>query len=285
MLRLLIFSYPGRLLLGAYGRCLLLPALILGLCCSPVFAAEAENVEKVLYTLGFSVLLQEVPETLLNAINQRRKETGVLNAALHQRLKKKVNQLYAADGLLADMSASLAQKVSEQELGTLQNLLATEQAQKLFKLRAQASTDEGLEKIRQMARSHEDKPLGKNRLTLLDSLDNATADTEFFIAAQVLSIYTIKRVFDTLQKKPQDKPEAENALMNMFYQQLHRPSKFTTTMTYRYAFRDVADQELMEFIQIYRFVTLQAFLRVAMEALQQQMQNRMDKLVGDMEKF
>ncbi len=248
--------------------------LLASLCWSGYAVADtATDVRWLLQQLAVDHLLRDVPEILQDSIAQRRKEIG-LDSDEYARVKALYEQVYAPDGILDDMTQALAGKFREQDLRTLKNLLTTDEARKMITLRGAASSATGMQAVRELARSHQDNPLSKERQTLLESFDTQAADTEFFIAVQALAVYSIMRGFDTLSDKPEGMDDSEDSMLQMIYEQLERPSRFTVAMTLRYTFRDLKDQEVMDFIEIYRFGPLHQFLAAVMDELRGQMLRR-----------
>ncbi len=242
-----------------------------------VYADSREDVHAIMEQLGVVRLVDDVPEILRDSIEQRRKETG-LSQDQYQRMADLYGKTYAPDDIVTALVTTLATQINAQELATLKNLLATEQARKLIGLREHAASAAGLEAIRELAKGHKDNALSKNRQTLLETFDEAAADTEFFIAAQALTVYSIMRGFNTVDEKSRDPKGDADTLLQLIYEQLQRPSRYTIAMTLRYTFRDVEDQELTDFIQVYRFAPVQNFLGRVMEGLRADMLQRVERI-------
>ena len=237
------------------------------------YAEAKDDALLILEQLGFKRLVSDVPEILQNSISQRRKETG-LSEEQYQRVLALYTKAYAPQDILDSLALAVSKKVSSQDLSTLKNLLATEQAQQLQALREQAAGEQGIAAIRELAKAHQSEPVSKNRQTLLETFDEAAADTEFFIAMQALTVYGIMRGFNTLGKNAAENNTGPDALLQLIYEQLQRPTRYTIAMTLRYTFRELDDQEVMGYVQLYRFAPLHQFLVHTMEQLRLDMLRR-----------
>lgn len=226
----------------------------------------AEPLEQILSRLGIIYLLQDVPDVLANSIEQKQKETGQLTPKQAKDLQRRYRRHYQPEALLRDIVTKVKSGVSEAEIAQVETLLNSAEGRKLVKLRKAATAKQALDEIRALAGRHKEEALSPERQQLLEALDSAAADTEFFIATQALAIYGIMHGFRQLGLQQQDTDNVD-AMLNMIYQQLHRPSRYTVFLTLRYTFREVSDKELMDFVQIYRFAPLQKLLRVSMTAM------------------
>ena len=85
---------------------------------------------------------------------------------------------------------------------------------------------------------------------------------------QALAVNAILQAMDGLKHKaPAEKEGKEGQYLNAIYQDLLRPSQYTTMMTFLYTFKDKTNEDKVEYIQIYRMRNVQWFLRKSMDAL------------------
>lgn len=255
--------------------------LVVSLFLSCGTAPAAEQVQTLMTQLGFDVLLADIPDVLANSIEQKQKETGEFTPQRARELNELYRRHYRPEQLLADIARAVEGRVSATHLQQVANLLTSKQGQKLLALQQAATSDKAFEEIRALSRRHKEEALTPERQKLLESYDNACARTEFFVAAQALAIYGIMHGFHELGLQAQDTSNVE-AMLNLIYQQLHRPSRYTVFLTLRYTFRDVSDKELMDYVQMYRFGPMQKFLQAIMAAMQEVLLERSRKVAAEL---
>jgi hypothetical protein len=166
------------------------------------------------------------------------------------------------------MRTLLGKDYDEARYAALQRLVQSSGGKRLSEIKRAALSAQATEAIRKFAKDQHDKAPGPARASLYSQLDDASADTEFLVATQALAIQSVARLANAVDAKSQDlTPEKKDLLLRTSYEQLLKPSKFTTRITYDYAFHNLPDDDLKLFIEFYRFGDMQWFLGKVMEAL------------------
>jgi hypothetical protein len=236
----------------------------------PAHADEpARNVDLsitvVMRELGMFEVVRDIPQMLADGLAQQRREAGESETeqAARTALEKSLNARFNERELMERVRAQLIKRYDASRYSTLQRLLQSPIARKALSLKKDALSESATEEIRKLARNYSEKDHDKERLALLRQLDDASGDTEFFVAAQALAIYALARV-----KQPgSDASLAVDGMLQQTYEQLIRPSRFTTTMTYLHAYRAQSVDEIGQFVDLYSFADVQWFLAGFMDAL------------------
>lgn len=237
-----------------------------------VAAEEGAKVDVVvnalLRDLAIYELLREIPQTISDGLEQRKNEHRVLPASHWEHLDTATRDYFSEAALTARVRALLAKDYDEGRFATLQRLLQSPLGKRLSASKRAALAPQASEAIRKFAKERHDKAPGPERASLYSQLDDASADTEFFVATQALAIQALVRMADAAERKNQDQePEKKDILLRASYEQLLKPSKLTTRITYDYAFQELPDDDLKLYIELYRFGNMQWFLGKVMEAL------------------
>ncbi len=216
--------------------------------------------------LGMYDTIRDIPQMLNDGLTQQRSEHPLSESEKlqQQRVTKVLTEKFSEREIMNRIRAELAKSYDSSRYATLQRLLQSPIARKVVQLKHDALSDVAIEEVRRIAREYDEKKQDKERLTILRQIDDASADTEFFVAAQALSIYVLSRM-----REPGDGGDQRGAdeLLMQSYEQLIRPSRFTTTMTYLYAFKAQSTDDLRQFLDLYSFADVQWFLAKFMDSL------------------
>ena len=222
----------------------------------------------LLRDLAIYELIREIPQTISNGLEQRQSEHSAVSANQKKRLIAITREYFTEAALAERVRMQLSKDYDEARYATLQRLVQSQVGKRLSEIKRAALATQASEAIRQYAKEQHDKAPGVERASLYLQLDDASADTEFFVATQALAIQALARLANAAEEKSQDmSPERKDLLLRSSYEQLLKPSKFTTRITYDYAFQGASDDELKLYIEFYRFGDLQWFLGKVMEAL------------------
>lgn len=253
--------------------------LILALLTSANMVSAAEQapenkklIEDLLADLGIVSYLNDIPKIMQDGLNQRqqeRQERGESSRDYIDQLSPVVKQYFSRQQILAHVSASLAQLLKEERYTTLKRLFASPRVKNLMATKESMRSVEAIEAIKNLATEHEDRNIKKYRLDLIDEFDNATAETEFFVAVQALSIESILKLSNAYSVKIDKKtlPGIKGDVLSSTYGMLLRPSKYNTMMTFRHMFRNNDDDDIKQAIAVYRQPQVQWLLQNTMVAL------------------
>lgn len=227
-----------------------------------------QAINSLLRDLAIYELIRDIPQTILDGLEQRQSEHSAASAEHKDRLAAVTREFFTEAKLATRVRALLAKDYDETRYATLQRLVQSQIGKRLSETKRAALSPQAIDAIRKFAKEQHDKAPGPERASLYSQLDDASADTEFFVATQALAIQTVMRLANAADGKNQDlSPEKNDLLLRTSYEQLLKPSKFTTRITYDYAFQSVSDDELKLYIEFYRFGDMQWFLGEVMEAL------------------
>ena len=222
----------------------------------------------LLRDLAIYELIREIPQTISDGLEQRQSEHSAVSANQKKRLIAVTREYFTEAALAARVRTHLGKDYDEARYTTLQRLVQSQVGKRVSEIKRAALATQAIEAIRKYAKEQHDKAPGLERASLYSQLDDASADTEFFVAAQALAIQALARLTHAVEVKNQDmSPENKDVLLRSSYEQLLKPSKYTTRITYDYAFQNASDDELKLYIEFYRFGDLQWFLGKVMEAV------------------
>lgn len=254
---------------------------------APVYAEEEQkNIRELLTKFGITALVGDIPITIKNGLLQKQQEKGSEKKAYLEKVSKIVTENYSSAKILDSISARLMKTKLSTEFqsaryDSIQKLLSSDSGLKLVALKEKSRSGEAVEEIKKIAVQHEDNPMEIARMQLLESFDNAAAETEFSIAAQALSIDAILKITSATEAANSNKPQSESKpdVLSSTYGLLLRPSKYTTMMTLQYMFKPISDEELKQYILIYRQKQVQWLLQNVMVALSDTMQDATNKAI------
>ncbi len=225
-------------------------------------------INALLRDLAIYEIIHDIPQTITDGLEQRRSEQAAITAKQRERLTATTSEYFTEAALAGRLRALLGKEFDEVRYATLQRLVQSQAGKRLSEIKRAALSAQATEAIRKFAKDQHDKAPGPARASLYSQLDDASADTEFLVATQALAIQSVARLANAADGKSQDlTPEKKDLLLRASYEQLLKPSKFTTRITYDYAFHDLSDDDLKLFIEFYRFGDMQWFLSKVMEAL------------------
>jgi len=257
----------------------------------PLSSASAENEQQnigaLLTKLGIAALIEDIPVTIRKGLIQKQQEKGVEQKLYIEKVSKIVTENFSSEIILNSitvrlMKTKLSAEFQKARYDSIQKLLNSQGALKLIALKEKSRSIEAVEEIKKIASQHDDNPLKKMRLQLIESFDNASAQTEFSIATQVLSIDAVLKISNATDAADKHEQSKKNQnMLSMTYELLLRPSKYSTMMTLRHTFKPVTDDELKGYILIYRQKQLQWMLQNVMAALSDTMQDATEKVVRE----
>ena len=239
----------------------------------PAMAADGDAkadlaINALLRDLAIYELIREIPQTISDGLEQRRSEHSAVPANQKERLNAIMREYFTEAALAARLRTLLAKDYNATRYATLQRLMQSQVGKRVSQIKRAALAPQAGDAIRKFAKEQHDKAPGPARASLYSQLDDASADTEFFVATQALAIQSLARLANAAEGKSQDlSPERKDLLLRSSYEQLLKPSKFTTRITYDYAFQGASDDDLNLYIEFYSFGDMQWFLGKVMEAL------------------
>lgn len=242
----------------------------------PSFAAPAADggakadlaINALLRDLAIYDLMRDIPQTISDGLVQRQSEISGIPADQQERLTMVARDIFSEAELAKRVRAALRKDFNESRYATLQRLSQSPVGKRVTELKRAAYTPQATEAIRKLAKEHDAKTRDPQRMSLYSQLDDASADTEFFIAAQALAIQSLIRLVKAADGSGQlMDQERTDQMMRATYEQLLKPSRFTTTMTYIHAFQELSPDDLQQLLQFYRFGDVQWFLGKVMTAM------------------
>jgi len=263
-----------------YSRSLILVVLLFSASSSLAAASQPINnvIIAILDELGIVDLVNNIPKTMQDGFAQKQQEQGVKHSDYNKKMSYVVEAFFTREKILDMVSTRLQSRFKASRLETIKRLLDSPTASEFISIKKNARSTDGIEAIKALAVLHEDLSLDSERLKLYEAFDNATADTEFYVASQALSIDAIYRITNAFTKQ---QPVAGSDLLSSTYMLLLRPSKYTTMMTYQYMFENSSIENIKKYTQIYRQKQMQVLLEQVMIALTAAMQDASEMAIKE----
>lgn len=225
-------------------------------------------INSLLRDLAIYDVMRDIPQTISDGLAQRQSEISTLSTEQKERLVAVSQDIFSEGELAKRVRAVLRKNYDDSRYATLQRLVQSPIGKRVTELKRAAYTPQAIEAVRRLVKEHDPKTRDPQRMSLYSQLDDASADTEFFIAAQALAIQSLMRVVKAADGSGQVmEPGRADQMLRATYEQLLKPSKYTTTMTYLHAFQSQSPDDLQQLLQFYRFGDVQWFLKQVMNAM------------------
>ena len=154
---------------------------------------------------------------------------------------------------------------------------------RLRELMAWSSTPEARQKILAYDKQLTSVPPTPERMTLIRALDQASHSTAIAVEVTVSTSLAVTTILNAL--RPPDTQLNHDQLVELssrMRKELWNAAEHSVIVTYLYAFRDISDAELKDFIALYKSDTAKWFRQVATEALTVALTTATEKALGQM---
>ena len=257
----------------------------------PAVATSASENEKglaedLLVLSGMMQIIDDIPVIMKAAIEQKKQEKQSRGEPVKkylQLMEPAIKKYFSREALLKNITGNLDPLLKGQRPAALKKLLSSTLAKQILEMKRLSRSEKNITAIKNMAADHETENINKERLALLEEFDNATADTEFYVAVQALSIESILKLNNAYSVKTTNKslPGLNADVLSSTYNLLLRPSRYSTMMTYRHMFRDSSQGKIRQYITLYRQSHFQWLLKNTMVAISEAMNIATTRAIKD----
>ena len=247
---------------------------------------EKVQVEDLLLLSGMMQIIDDIPVIMNAGIEQKKQEKQSRGKPVKkylQLVEPAIKEHFSRKAMLQNISKTLDSLLNGQRPAALRNLLNSSLAKQIVEMKRASRTQKSTLAIKNMADDHDLDNISKERLALLEEFDNATADTEFFVAVQALSIESILKLNNAYSIKTTNKSISglDGDVLSSTYNLLLRPSRYSTMMTYRHMFRDSSEGKIRQYITLYRQSHFQWLLKNTMVAISEAMNTATTRAIKD----
>ncbi len=234
-------------------------------CFSAAVASETEEkkVLEALQLLGMESHFNELHQTLVRGLNQRRLE-GVASGELdYAALEGLIDRHFEPQLLIKKLAERLLDQYDVNRFELLLSSLRSEQIQQVRLSLERVGAAESLEALRAYARGYKSAPLDQQKTYIISGLDRASAGNELYAGVQALATLTMLRLQEAQEGiSPQF---AENLLLQQLYTDYLESGRYTSEMIYRSALGEMSAEQLQLSLRLYRSTVVQWFLGAAVE--------------------
>lgn len=229
-----------------------------------VGTAAADNMQvtyakELLEITGLQHWVDDLEKILHQGVTHRKNERGG-GKELYIKAEQALQNHLSKEALLEAIAGELVKGYDARRYLMLRRLANSPPYKKMLNLRLAVRSEEAQKAIKDLASRHKDEPIPKSRTELLQQLDASSGETEFFIAIQSLSIATILEMFEKIQ------PVFDQSLYRAATQ-LELTSRYESSMTLRYAYQEIPDEELKQFVSLYQNAVMGWFHMKTLEAM------------------
>jgi hypothetical protein len=230
--------------------------LLLGALALPVLAQEAEGgadadvrplLEEVLNLYGVKDEVSQLP-ALLQA--QLENEQAGYPPEVYAILREAFSEAYSAEALYQTLLDDMAGKAEPAHLRAAREWLRSPLAQRLVRMEIEASAPEAQEELLTfMDEFDADDPGARQRLELIQALDETGGATEVALAVSVEVVRAVVRGVQPLlpDDKRMPEPEIEREIGRLEIQ-LQMTMQYGTWLSLLYTYREASDDDLLEYL-------------------------------------
>lgn len=221
--------------------------LVLGLSMGQVHAQSDErNIDALMELTGFNDLVERVPEFAGETLSQTE---GALDHQSHQMLELAFGESYRPELIQQDVEQILTERYQPGPMENYLAILRSPLAQEMAELESTiGNTDEMHAFLDQL----ESNPPSDYRLALVERLDDANNATGFAVDMHASFFRGVFQALDPMLAPEMRLAEPELESMVQEVKATLEPIIHNATLvTYLYAFRDVSDAQLEQYVALY----------------------------------
>jgi len=213
----------------------------------PQASKQDAIIREVLELTGAKKQIQQIPDMVSSQLGQRQKE---MDPTVYDGVKQITADSYKADALYETVAAKFKENFDQPRLSTVLEFARTPLAKKMTQLELQAATPQGIQELQKFAAQLKDNPPAKQRLSLVQRLDDAVAASALSVKLTLATAEGLIKAIDrTLPPEKRLKAGQLEQVLKDMSAQLEGPLKNQTLTSFLYAYRTVSDDELKQYIQ------------------------------------
>ena len=211
-------------------------------------ANKNEQINSILEQTGFDKLLEHIPYFAQSVLKQ---SSGALEPEMNSALSAAFNQAFTTTAVQRDVINVINAHYDESQATAYLNQLQSPLAVKMSELERNTNTPAGQEAIKAFAASLQDNPAPKSRSQLVEQLDKATRTTDFSVDMQTAFFKAIFVAIEPVMESDMRLGEGElDKMVTEVHNSLEEGLRNNTRLSYLYAFRDISDDELKNYINL-----------------------------------
>lgn len=225
--------------------CLL--ALSVSAAASPTINKD-EQINAILDKTGFNKLLQHIPSFSQSVLKQ---SSGALEPEMGSALSAAFSQAFATDVVQRDINRVINAHYNQSHATAYLKHLNSPLSQKMAKLESATNNPANREDFKAFAAALTNKPTPQSRSSLIEQLDKITRTTDFSIDMQTAFFKAIFVAIEPVMETDMRLGDGElEKMVNEVRTSLEESLRNNTRLSFLYAFRNVSDAELKQYIEI-----------------------------------
>ncbi len=211
-------------------------------------ANKNEQINTILEQTGFDKLLQHIPDFAQAVLKQ---SSGALEPEMNSALSAAFNQAFATAAVQRDVINVINAHYDESQATAYLNQLQSPLAVKIAELERSTNTPASQQAMRAYATELATKPATSARSLLVEQLDKANRHTDFFVDMQTAFFKAIFVAIEPVMEADMRLGDGElDKMVTEVRNSLEESTRNNTRLSYLYAFRDISDDELKNYIAL-----------------------------------
>ncbi|MEK7307940.1 MAG: hypothetical protein AAB089_02610 [Nitrospirota bacterium] len=210
-------------------------------------------VEEILELSGFRKQIENFPSVVQAQLAESKNKLKPEKPEVFEIVSKTISESYKSETMYQVVSDNLIANFDMNYYTVLLNWLHSPLSKKMSQLEEQASTPQALQEMKEFAAKLQYAPPSKERVALVQALDEAVDGTnltiEMITLANLQMFKAIEMVIPEAQRTKED--NWEEKFKSTLRAQLEQPMKQNIRVSFLYIYRSVSDEELKAYIDFW----------------------------------
>lgn len=216
---------------------------------NPVYASKSQTVDEILLAAGINKLIDASPRLAIAALKQS--AFAVDQPKVNSELQRAYNQAFTTQSIHKDINQALSTAMDQKLADSYLWQLADPNWQRFSKLERASSDPDNAEEMSAFSTSLKETPPSDARQALIERLDAANRTSEFSVN---LKLAFFRSVFSAINPVMEVDMKIEQDELKTMQDEVRKSIEADITNhvhhSYLYAFRDLSDQELEQYIAL-----------------------------------
>jgi len=234
-----------------------------------------QDILAVMDLSGLTATIMQVPEHMQAGLqtSQQTKQSSI-SGTDYGTLQKIFSDTFSAQAIKQDVVEYLGQTYDQGRYTSLVELLQSPLAKRMTALEVATGTPEEFQNMLHYATDLATDPPSAKRVALVAELDKVSHATELTATLQIETLRSMLGAFASYSPEGDSATrEKMNHIVNGGREQIVTTAHQLVIVSYLYTYRDVSDEDLNNYIAIYRNTDLQWYLDTASSALVKAIEN------------
>lgn len=209
---------------------------------------QNQTIDKMLDASGFDKLLQHIPDFAQSILKQ---SSGALEPEINSKLSLAFTRSFKSDIVRRDVIASLRSHYDAKLSAAYLAFTEAERTRQMSKLESATNDPANQQAMMDFINALKNTPATATRSKLIERLDTANRASDFSIDLQTAFFKAVFTAIDPVLENDMKLGTGEmEKMVDEVRQSLTDSTRQRTLHTYLYAFRDLSDSELEEYVSL-----------------------------------